>query len=61
MSDRDELIHTIAGMTANRTKDRHAYRRQLPKRSIPDIAERVIKRQEKMERRAAAARKAGLL
>jgi hypothetical protein len=43
------------------TLRRHNKRRQLPQRTVDDVAERVVKRIGKLERRALQARKAGLL
>lgn len=58
---RELLAEEVKQHVSPATLRRHNKWRQLPQRTVDDVAERVVNRIGKLERRAAAARKAGLL
>lgn len=58
---RSELADLVGHHVHPATLRRHDRWRTLPKRDVADVAQRLVARLEKRERRAAAARKAGLL
>lgn len=60
-AQRWELAQEVSARVSRDTVQRHGMRRSLPVREIDDIAERILAREAKLQRRAAAARKAGLL
>lgn len=58
---RRELATEVKARVSQRTVQRHSNWRTLPLRTVDDIAERILDREAKLQRRAEAARKAGLL